>query len=83
MEQAPIEGLLTTKEVVALTGLSRSTIWRRRQDEVCGFPQPCDIGGNQIRWRTDEMRGWINNLPRCGTTIPINANSRRLNVGRP
>lgn len=54
--------LLTTADVVAITRLSRSTIWRKRG---CGdFPAPCDIGNAQLRWRYVDIEEWIEQLPK-------------------
>lgn len=82
MEQQPIGGLLTTKEVVTLTRLSRSTLHRLRNAEFGDFPQPCRLGGKRIGWRADDIRQWIDNLPRCGVATPLeNGNYRQKGSG--
>lgn len=77
MEQQPIGGLLTTKEVVTLTRLSRSTLHRLRNAEFGDFPQPCRLGSKRIGWRADDIRQWIDNLPSCGMTMPFETGGDR------
>ena len=58
----PNDELLTTRAVMAMTGFkSRTTLYRRVK--LNRFPQPCEIGANQIRWRASDIRDWINSLP--------------------
>lgn len=54
-------GLLTTNDVIALTRLSRTTIYRKR----CSgdFPAPCGVGAGRIRWRRRDIDAWIDDLP--------------------
>lgn len=61
MEHSTIEPLLTTREVVELTRLSRVTIHRKRRSG--DFPQPLLVSSNRIRWRASDIRGWIDELP--------------------
>lgn len=49
--------LLRLREVEGLVGASRVTIWRLRRDGR--FPQPVDIAGVGLRWRSDEVAGWV------------------------
>ncbi|MEL6877267.1 MAG: AlpA family phage regulatory protein [Pseudomonadota bacterium] len=54
--------LLTCKEVMRLAGIrSRTTIWRRIRRG--SFPNPIDIGGGRIRWRSSDIEHWISDLP--------------------
>ena len=64
MEHTPDHShrMLTVAEVQACLGLSRSTIWRRRQEKR--FPLPCDIGNGRIRFRSDEIEAYVTELPR-------------------
>jgi predicted DNA-binding transcriptional regulator AlpA len=54
--------LLRTDEVLDLTGLSRSTIWRleRKKD----FPSRIHLGPNAVGWDEDEVHSWIASRPR-------------------
>ena len=50
-------------EVQELTGLSRTTIWRRVQDG--SFPPPIRLSGKGTRamgWREQDIYNWINGL---------------------
>jgi prophage regulatory protein len=47
--------LLRWRQVSALTGMGRSSIYR---DET--FPKSVRIGQSMVAWREDEVREWIN-----------------------
>lgn len=49
--------LMRVAEVERLTGMSRSTLYRRIRDE--GFPAPIDVGGRSIRWSQAAVLTWI------------------------
>lgn len=53
--------MLRLPEVIELTGLSQTTIWRREKDGV--FPQRRRLGANLVAWRSDEIEEWIEELP--------------------
>jgi prophage regulatory protein len=61
MAHQPISSLITGKQIGALFGLSRTSIYRMTRDGR--FPAPCDIGNGKIRWREDEVRDWLRKLP--------------------
>jgi len=49
-----------------ITGLSRTTIWRREQDGT--FPPPIRLGGEGTRavgWREQDIYDWIDSLSRA------------------
>lgn len=61
------------EDVISITKMSRAKIYDMlnpkspRHDST--FPLPVKIGGNKartIRWKSDELVAWINNLPRAG-----------------
>lgn len=52
--------LLTLREVVEITGISKSKIYRDMR--VGLFPQPLRLGKNCVRWRNDEIVDWISRL---------------------
>lgn len=56
------EKLITTKEVNALTGLSRVTLWRKSNDETDPFPQAYRNGTHYTRWKLSEVLSWIESL---------------------
>lgn len=55
--------LLTSSQVMQITGIGcRSTLWRAVRANQ--FPSPLVLGARSIRWRVDEVEGWINSRPR-------------------
>ncbi|MYB46043.1 MAG: AlpA family phage regulatory protein [Acidimicrobiia bacterium] len=51
-------------EVLEITGLSRTTIWRREREG--SFPAPFRLGGEGTRavgWREQDIYDWIDSLP--------------------
>ena len=56
--------LLTRREVEAMTGLSRSTLYALMSRGT--FPRPLRVGGRAVRWSLAEIERWIANLPRAG-----------------
>jgi len=51
------ERLLRLDEVVAATGLGRTSIYRKEREE--DFPQRVAIGLQAVAWRADEVHAWI------------------------
>lgn len=49
--------LLTVKELVAMTSLSKSWIYQKVAEGF--FPQPIRIGRN-TRWKSSDIQNWIN-----------------------
>lgn len=59
-----VETLLRLKEVIAITGLASSTIYRRMSESR--FPRPYDLGGNTVRWKRTEVQRWLDALSANG-----------------
>jgi len=63
--------ILRRAEVVELTGLSGTTLWRlRRRGE---FPDPVQLAQQRVGWIEDEVIEWIESRPRVaagGTDEP-------------
>ena len=55
--------IIRIREVMYLTGWSRSTIWRRLKAKENDFPTPIRYGVN-VGWYAHEIENWIKNLPR-------------------
>jgi len=53
--------LLRTNDVVALTGLSRTTIWRLERDGQ--FPPRKQITAAAVGWLEGDVRAWVDELP--------------------
>ena len=50
---------LRLPEVMARTGLSRSTIYVRLEQGL--FPRPVSLGGRAVGWIDSEIDEWMNN----------------------
>ena len=58
--------IMRLPEVLELTGLSKSTLYRRMK--AGEFPQPVRLGGPRCRavgWLADEVYAWIDRLKQC------------------
>lgn len=49
---------LRLKEVMALTGLGRSTIYKFMADET-DFPKSVPLGGRAVAWVESEIEEWM------------------------
>ncbi|SBS66626.1 AlpA family transcriptional regulator [Vibrio atlanticus] len=48
---------LRLKDVIAATGLSRSTIYKFMDEEV--FPKTIPLGGRSVAWLESEIEEWM------------------------
>jgi prophage regulatory protein len=65
-QQIDSSSILRLKAVRALTGLSRSTLWRLwRRGE---FPQPLKLTARLIGWRAAEVQRWLDSRERGGSS---------------
>lgn len=53
----PSTGFLRQPQVLLLVPVSKSTLWRRVQDQT--FPQPIRLVGRITVWRVEDIRHWI------------------------
>ena len=53
--------ILRFQEVTELTGLSRSTIWRKERLGL--FPKRKQLGLNSVGWYESDIQQWLENLP--------------------
>ncbi len=59
-----MDRIMRTSEVVKLTGLSKTTIWRRVRSG--DFPMPVRLGSlatRSVGWREGEIERWIDSRP--------------------
>lgn len=49
--------IIRFKDVKAITGLSRTTIWRYERDGL--FPRRIALGGGSIGWYQNEIEHWV------------------------
>lgn len=61
-------------DVQAMTGLSRSTIFRLEKAKK--FPPRVRLTENSVAWRADEVREWCESRP-LASTAPMIPNSRK------
>ena len=54
--------MLRFPDVIARTGLSRTTIWRKVRRGL--FPAPVQLGENSVGWSEDEITAWVASRPR-------------------
>lgn len=59
----PERRILRVTDLMALLGLSRTTIWRlRRAGQI---PPPVRLSANAIGWPDDVIAEWLANLPKA------------------
>lgn len=49
--------LIRLKEVMQVTGLGRSTVYKYIAEEA--FPKPVSLGGRCVGWVEDEVQDWV------------------------
>lgn len=49
------------KDVLALLGVSKATLWRWRREGV--FPHPIQLGPNTVGWRRGDVDEWLASRP--------------------
>ncbi len=59
--RAPPSRMLRFPEVIARTGISRTTIWRRIKAGT--FPAPVQLGLNSIGWPEPAIIEWVESRP--------------------
>lgn len=57
-EELPNSALVTANELIALSGRSRTSIWRDVQQGR--LAKPNKIGPNSVRWRVEQARHYLN-----------------------
>ena len=57
--------ILSLKEVVLLTGLSKVTLWRLEQKGM--FPKRIALSPRRVGWRENEINEWLESLPRVSS----------------
>lgn len=54
--------VLTSGEVMNMTGLSRITIWR--YEKANSFPKRRQLGTRRVGWIESEIRDWLESRPK-------------------
>lgn len=55
-----IDPLLSERQLVRITGMSRMTI--RRRMEAGEFPKPLKLSPNRVAWRASDIAAWQDKL---------------------
>ncbi len=56
-----IETLLRLRDVMKMTTLGSTTIYRKM--DAGEFHRPLNLGGNVVRWKMSDVQRWISGLP--------------------
>ena len=59
--------ILRLPEVIALTGLSKSSIYSRIQKGL--FPKQINLGGRAVGWLQNDIDQWFDGLINCGQGV--------------
>jgi predicted DNA-binding transcriptional regulator AlpA len=77
MGALPIDAVLRPRQVMALLGISRTTLWRLWSRQKL-LPPPLQLGPNSVGWRESELRDFLAGRPRR-----VVRQCRDEEVGRP
>lgn len=55
--------ILRLGDIIRMTGLSKATLYRRIR--AGSFPRPVRLGPRARGWREEEVRDWLETLPRA------------------
>lgn len=70
---------LRIKDVVARTGLSEMTLWRRQKAGT--FPRRVRLGPNAVGWPEDEIEAWcIERVAERDRAAPVDAHEHSSSV---
>jgi predicted DNA-binding transcriptional regulator AlpA len=58
----PDDAMLAMRDVIRITGMSKSTIKRWVNDPASTFPKPVKISKRAIRWPADQVKAWRKRL---------------------
>ena len=59
-DNEPIDELLRLRDVARITKLCNSSVYNKIRQGT--FPRPLELGPGCVRWRTSDVRGWLNGL---------------------
>ena len=72
MQTQTSKRILRIRDVVAETGLSRTTIWRLARNGE--FPAALQLSERAIGWKADEVRAWVESRERSvDAPLPVAA----------
>ena len=59
--------ILRVRDVVKMTGISRSRIYVLMSSETHRFPKPIKLGFRAVGWRRSEVEAWLDARERAGS----------------
>jgi prophage regulatory protein len=62
-----LDSILRIKEVLRITGLSRTTLWRL--ERIRKFPKRRKLGARAIGWLASEIRAWVDSRVTTGESL--------------
>lgn len=68
--QPSLRKVLRRAEVMRLTGLSATTLWRLEREGA--FPRRVQLGARSCGWFEDEVQGWLDTRERSPNATPSN-----------
>lgn len=71
--------ICSTRDVVHITNLSRTTIWRL--ERAGEFPKRLQLAANRVGWREEEIRNWIDTRPQALPQYPYEPPMSKLAGG--
>ena len=57
--------ILRTSEVIHVTGLSRTSIWRKSRSETDSFPRSVRLTSKSVAFFESEVLEWLRSRPRA------------------
>jgi prophage regulatory protein len=64
----PMPTFLRVRDVMRVTGLARSTLYRMMAEQC--FPAPCRLGSRAVGWRSDDIAQWTRSRPTAREDVP-------------
>ena len=63
-DKLPNSALVSTKELISLSGRSRTSVWRDVRDGY--LAKPIKVGARNVKWTANEVRDYLRGGPQLG-----------------
>ena len=63
-DELPNSALVSTKELISLSGRSRTSVWRDVRDGY--LAKPTKVGARNVKWTANEVRDYLRGGPQLG-----------------
>lgn len=84
-----IAPLMRLAQLLAVTGLSRSTVYAKNNPNSCQFdptfPKSIPLGARSVAWPSDQVEAWINSRIEAAQSLSaeeVNRKTRRATEAR-